>query len=105
MEIVKQYPLWGQFIIEKEQWIGGWIEDFGDQIDKVIFDGEIMKTPIIDIILRPNGTGAHFEIVGRDFTCGFDTKYGEIISHEDGWITFSGYGGHQWRVIKRDEDS
>ena len=104
----KSYPLWGQFVEKKQEWIGGWIEDFGDRIDKIIFDGEIMKTVITDVILRPNGNSAYFEVVGKEFSCGFGVEYGGIIGGEpDGknWITFSGYGGHQWRIMKRDEDS
>ena len=98
----KEYPLWGQFVEKQEEWIGGTLEEFGDRIDKVIFDGESMKTKITGIELRPNGEdSAFFEVFGEDFSCGFGVRYGGILGGEDGWITFSGYGGHQWRIKKK----
>jgi hypothetical protein len=37
-------------------------------------------------------------LVGQDFACGFDVKYGGVTGGDPGWITFSGYGGHTWRI-------
>ena len=100
----KTYPLWEQFVERQQEWIGGWIEDYGDSMDKIIFDGTTMKTIITKIELKPNGEdSAFFEVFGEEFSCGFDVQYGGIIGGSDGdeeWLTFSGYGGHQWRIKK-----
>lgn len=95
----KHYPLWGQFVDDKAKWIGGDMEDSGDSMDKSLgFGGAATK--IKDVILKPNGeTSAYFTVVGEDFSCGFDVGYGGISGNGDpGWITFSGYGGHQWKI-------
>ncbi len=96
----KQYPLWSQFVEQKDRWIGGVLEDFGDSMDKRMFgDGAHGKTKITDIRLKPNGKeNAFFSVDGEDFTCGFCTSVGGVIAGEKGWITFSGYGGHEWRI-------
>ena len=95
----RQYPLWSQFIERKEEWIGGVLEDFGDSMDKRLgYKGG--TTEITDVILRENGDdSAWFEVSGEDFGCGFDVSCGGIGGdQEDGWLTFSGYGGHKWRI-------
>jgi len=93
----KEYPLLSQFVEGKNKWIGGVLEDYGDDIDK--YSGRCpIKTEITDIVLRPNGDGAFFEVHGKDFICGFSTALGGVTTGEDGWITFSGYGGHKWRI-------
>ena len=94
----KEYPLWSQFVERKDEWIGGILQDFGDSFDKGMgFDGS--KTEITDIELRPNGDeGAFFEVCGKDFGCGFATEVGGVCAGDEGWITFSGYGGHKWRI-------
>ena len=98
----KEYPLWGQFVEKKEEWVGGVLEDFGDAMDKAISGGKIFSTEIIDIILNPNGEeDAFFSVIGEYFTCGFSTTCGGVIAGEEGWITFSGYGGHEWRIKQK----
>ena len=100
----KFYPMWGQFVEKKEEWIGGILEDFGDSLD-IALGYEGMKNIITDITLEPNGKdSAYFEIHGERFGCGFDVKYGGIGGggyNEDGWITFSGYGGHTFRIKQK----
>lgn len=87
----RRYPLWSQFVQNKSKWIGGVLED-RDM-------GMSMKTVITDVELRSNGDdSAFFEVHGEDFGCGFDVTYGGVTSGESGWITFSGYGGHEWRI-------
>lgn len=93
----KVYPFWGQFVEQKEDWIGGILEDFGDSFNRQ-FDNP-MKTKIVDVTLEPDGKdSAFFSIKGEDFTCGFGVKYGGITAGEESWITFYGYGGHKWRI-------
>jgi len=97
----KQYPLWSQFVENKEKWIGGILEDFGDGMDKAMgYEGA--KGIITDITLTPNGKDSAFFRVSSDgWGCGFDVKVGGISGNpknEKGWITFSGYGGHEWRI-------
>jgi len=87
----KEYPLWSQFVEKSDEFIGRILED-----SEMGIDG---KTTVTGITLRPNGDdSAYFTIDGEDFSCGFDVKYGGITGGEDGWLTFSGYGGHTFRV-------
>lgn len=99
----KEYPLWSQFVERKAEWIGGSLEDFGDPMDRRMgYKGGI--TEITDIILRENGEdSAWFEVSGKDLSCGFDVGFGGIIGgikEDPDWLTFSGYGGHTWRIKK-----
>lgn len=87
------YPLWGQFVEKKAEFIGGVLEDYDL--------GMMLSTKITDVQLVPNGEdSAMFRVVGEKFTCGFDVKYGGVGSGEEGWVTFYGYGGHTWRIKK-----
>uniref|UniRef100_A0A6H1ZV88 Uncharacterized protein n=1 Tax=viral metagenome TaxID=1070528 RepID=A0A6H1ZV88_9ZZZZ len=99
----KKYPLWSQFAEQKEKWVGGVLEDFGDSMDQRIFGSEAhARTEITDITLEPNGPGsAMFFVTGNNFSCGFDCGVGGITSGEKGWVTFSGYGGHTWRIKEK----
>ena len=97
----RAYSLWGQFVDKKAEWIGGTLQDFGDSMDAVLgFKGG--ETKITDIILRENGAdSAFFSVEGEKFGCGFDVHCGGISGHqEEPWLTFSGYGGHRWRIKK-----
>ena len=98
----KHYPLWGQFVKRKKKWIGGILEDFEDSMDKTL--GYKGKQGIItDIKLEPNGEdSAFFSVVSDKFTCGFDVRVGGVCGGEKGWITFSGYGGHVWKIKQKE---
>lgn len=91
------YPLWEQFVERKKEFVGGILESFEN--------GEKITTEITDIILRPNGKdSAFFSVEGKDFGCGFDTRYGGISGTMDsGWIPFVGYGGHTWRIKDKND--
>lgn len=94
----KVYLMWGQFVEKQKEWIGGILEDSGDKIDRQL-GAKPMQTEITGISLQPNGDdSASFNVEGKDFTCGFDVKHGGITAGEPGWITFSGYLGHTWRI-------
>ena len=96
----KSYPMWSQFVEGKEKWIGGTLEDKGDSMDRAIglSDGW-SKTKITDITLTPNGKeSAAFSVEGEEFGCGGDVQFLGVVGGEDGYITFSGYGGHTWRI-------
>jgi len=96
----KFYPFWGQFVEKQQEFIGGTLEDFGDSFD-ISMGFQTVKTTIKGIELKPNGeTSAFFSVIGEDFDCGFDVQFGGITGGEDGWITFSGYMGHTWRIKK-----
>jgi len=99
----KEYPLWGQFVEKKEEWIGGELMDGGDSFD-IQLGFSPVKTIITDIELRPNGKeSAFFAVVGKDFECGFDVSVGGIGGEQkDGWLTFSGYMGHKWKIKKKE---
>jgi len=95
----KEYPLWGQFVDRKEEFIGGILEETQDSYPQV--PGEASQTEIVDITLKPNGeTSAMFHIVGKDYSCGFDVGHGGVTAGEEGWLTFAGYGGHEFRIQK-----
>lgn len=98
----KVYPLWSQFVEKKDQWIGGVLQDFGDNMDRTtgIAGAEGVVTKITDVILEPNGDkSAWFEITGEKFNCGFDVRHGGISGRQEkGWLTISGYGGHKFRI-------
>lgn len=97
----KTYLLWGQFVNLQDKWIGGTLEDSGDAFDRAMEVGKL-TTEIMGIELRPNGeTSAFFEVQGKDFGCGFDVENGGIRAGDEGWITFSGYGGHIWRIKEK----
>lgn len=102
----RQYPLWSQFVERKDEWVGGILEDFGDSMDKRMFGNDAHgKTKITDIRLEPNGKeDAFFTVAGEDFECGFSTEVGGVTGGEEGWITFSGYGGHEWRIKQMEKD-
>ncbi len=59
-----------------------------------------MSTIITDITLEPNGEdSAYFSVEGEDFSCGFDVHYGGISGGgSDGYITFHGFGGHEFII-------
>lgn len=96
----KRYPLWSQFVINQKDWIGGTLSDSGDSMDRAMNRGTLTTT-ITNIELKVNGEkSAMFMVNGEKFSCGFDVKYGGIIGGDDGYITFSGYGGHSWRIKK-----
>ena len=99
----KEYPLWSQFVERKDEWIGGKLVDSGDSHDRMFSGNESpASTKITDIQLIPNGKeSAYFQVVGEDFGCGFDVGLGGVVGGEDGWITFSGYGGHRWQICQR----
>ena len=101
----KVYPLWSQFVEKKEEWIGGLLEDKGDSMDRAV-GVESARTKIVDVQLNPNGEdSAFFEIIGKDFSCGFSTEFGGVVGGEEGWITLSGYGGHSFRIKPREKAS
>lgn len=86
----REYPLWSQLVERKNEYIGGMLQDL---------DCEGATTIIQDITLTPNGVdSAFFQVIGEEFECGFDCKHGGITSGEQGWLTFSGYAGHEWRI-------
>jgi len=96
----KTYPFWGQFIDRKKEWIGGILEEVQNSFPQQ--EGETEETEITDIVLVPNGKeSAFFEVIGKDYSCGFDVRVGGVVGGEDGWITFSGYGGHKWRIKQK----
>jgi hypothetical protein len=87
----RTYPLWSQFIEQKQKWIGGTLVETGDKMLSRLIGTKPMQTRIIDIVLRENGTdSAWFEIVGKDFSCGSDVHHLSIPSDQDGnpWLTF-----------------
>lgn len=92
----RTYLVWGQFVEMKARWIGGILHDMDP-----LGGPEGIRTEITDITLEPNGKdSAMFSVEGKDFGCGFDVRYGGIsgTENEPGWLMFSGYGGHRWRI-------
>lgn len=99
----KEYKMWGQFIAEKEKWIGGQMHEISDSFPRA-HNGNIPSTTIMDMRLRPNGDdSAYFEVIGKSYSCGSDVRYLGIVSGDEGWITFSGYGKHTWRIQEKQQ--
>lgn len=96
----KVYSMWNQFVERQKEWIGGILEDSGDSFDRSMGTTD-EQTEITEIKLKPNGKeSAWFGVNGKTFSCGFDVGVGGITKGEEGWVTFSGYGGHTWRIKK-----
>ena len=96
----KTYPILSRIIEKKGDYIGGELVDDGDDTN---FLGITMKTKIVDIVLRPNGTdSAWFEIVGEKFGCGFDTEHGGIDASgaSGSWLAFRGPLDHKFKIRK-----
>ena len=74
----RYYPLWQQFIDEKDRWIGG---------KMVEMDGPTIETVITGMKLEPNGAeSAFFTVEGKDFNCGFDVHAGGLSSCEEPYV-------------------
>lgn len=98
----KVYPMWGQFVDRKDEWIGGILEETQDSWPRV--PGEAPQTKITNITLKPNGDdSAYFEVEGEKYSCGCDVHHLGITKGEPGWITLSGYGGHEWRIKQKEK--
>lgn len=100
----KHYPLWSQFVERKAEWIGGKLQDAGDRMDAMLglSDGW-SETEITDINLETNGkTSAAFMVTGKDFSCGGDVGHLGVVGGAEGWLTLSGYGGHTWRIKRKE---
>lgn len=96
----KTYPMWNQFVEQKSDWIGGELEEV---IDIISGREEDAKTKITGIRLEPNGPdSASFFVDGEGWGCSGDVQHLGIYGakSKDGWITLSGYGGHEWRIRK-----
>lgn len=92
--------MWGQFVAKEKEFVGGILEDMGDSMDKRM-GAKPMQTKITGITLKPNGTdSAYFAVEGEKFSCGADVQHLGITAGEEGWITLSGYMGHEWRIKK-----
>lgn len=91
---------WKQFVANKQRFIGGILEDHGDDVDRGIYswfhhiDMPGNQTTIKDIRLRENGSSWFFEIIGEAFTCGFDIRHGQLMLGKHEWTTFQGFSGH-----------
>ncbi len=92
--------IWEQLVDRKSEFIGKRLQDFGDSMDRSMgLAGEGGETTIIeDLQYQQEASYNCFEVVGKDFTCSFNTKYGGVGGGEPGWLTFYGYGGHKWRI-------
>lgn len=98
MNLLEKFPMWSQFVEKKKSFIGGVLQELQDSWPRVS-DEESTKTVITDIRLTPNGEeSAFFEVIGKDYSCGGSTSVLGITAGENDWITFSGYGGHKWRI-------
>lgn len=70
----KRYSLWEQFVWQKQEWIGGILQEDGED-----------PTEITDITLEPLGTdSAMFSIKGKEYTCGFNVAFGGVGAPEGG---------------------
>lgn len=99
----KQYPLWEQFVLRKDEWIGGFLRDRDD--DPLFADEALASTKIVDVRLEPNGSdSARFIVVGEDYDCGFDVQFGGVGAYQPypGEILMTGYGGMQFSIRRKE---
>ena len=93
--------IYEQMVEKKQEWIGGELQELTDSYPRVI-DGCSPKTKIIDITLTDNGGNYPFFMIhGENYDCGFATDVGGVMGMpgmEEGWLCFSGYGGHEFRI-------
>jgi hypothetical protein len=67
--------IWEQFVKKKERWIGGKMQDF---------EYGVIDTEITDMTLKPSGQDSmFFSVEGKDFSCGFNVRYGGISGKQD----------------------
>jgi len=103
----KRFPLWSQFVRDKEKWIGGILTETCSGPE---FPPDLPKpsTKIVDIVLRPLGKdSAEFLVIGEEFECGGDVRFVALdpMKFEDEKFAFAGYGGHEWTIeIPKDEE-
>jgi hypothetical protein len=65
----KTYPMWGQFVDNKDQWIGGTMREFDRQC------GPAPSEKITDIKMEPNGTdSAMFVVCGETYQWSCDVQ-------------------------------
>ncbi len=70
----KRYILWEQFVHQADEWIGGKLQEDGED-----------ATVITDVTLEPNGIdSATFSIAGKDYSCSFDVAYGGVGAPRNG---------------------
>lgn len=94
----RKYSLWPQFKRQEQEWIGGELQEISSGFPET---GEVAATEIVGIEWRENGNdSAWFGVEGKNYSCGFDVTVGGVTAGEEGWLTFSGYGGHTWRIKK-----
>lgn len=93
----KTYPMWGQFVEKKAEWIGGELQEF----DNVM--GEAPVTEIIDVTLNASGEdSAIISFHGKDYSCGYDVKYCGIAGEgRPGWLTISSQWGDRFQIRKK----
>jgi hypothetical protein len=66
----KTYPMWGQFVDKKEEWIGGTMMESDRHC------GNSPKEKITDIKMEPNGEeSALFLVCGETFNWSCDVRY------------------------------
>jgi hypothetical protein len=74
--------IWEQIVDNKSKYIGKKLVD----TDMGIYS----ETEITDIKFEDNPDNCYFTIVGKEFSCGFDIKYGGISEgNNDAMISFS----------------
>lgn len=78
----KEYSLWPQFIDNKNEWVGGILEELQDSFPQIGND-ESSTTEIVDIKFSANGKdSAYFEVIGKDYSCGGDVQYLGVVGGE-----------------------
>lgn len=91
-------------VMNKKKFIGGVLEVFPDAFDDILEDNpEGKTTKIKDIVLdlKTSNVGK-FDVIGKDFECGFNIDQGGTTKGEEGWITFFGYGDTSFRIKECD---
>ena len=96
---MERKTIWEQLVDQKEEWIGGTLTEYADTMNILFINyihfgcTPIIKTVIKDIVFQENGDFGDlrwFEIVGEDFSCGFDTSVAGISGESGHDLRFGG---------------
>ena len=98
---MNRQTIYEQIVERKQEWIGGELQEMTDSYPRVI-EGCSPKTKITNITLIDNGGNYPFFMIhGESYDCVFSIDVGGVTGKsgmEEGWLYFSGYGGHEFRI-------
>lgn len=90
--------MWKELVDQEKEWIGGVLIDYGDSIDR-----NLGATPQQTTIIGFKLTDDWFEVKEEKFCCGGNRRFLGLSPNQNGnGITISGYGDHEFKIIKKE---